>query len=1184
MSGIQNYNDKPFRFEIGKVWSGLTAVPIVRNLAKIYDVGTFKFNSEAKTNANSRQKRVQSIQYQTNLELVNNSYTSGHSFNNSNLPSSEYAASNFNNARPDHHLGEISVVNPDGNRYVYGLPVYNTLQKDVTFSVDGDFGATTGRTRTYDPSSENTTNNSSGLSNLYSSTEMPPYAHSYELTEVLSPDYVDLTGNGPSDDDLGYWVKFNYVKRDLYRWRAPYKENEGNNIDGHYSDNMDDMSGYSYGEKEIMYLESIETKTHVAEYYMSAREDGLGVLGENGGPDSEQRLLKLDKIVLKSKANLNKAIKTVHFKYNYSLCANIPNSIGAVGKLTLEKVWFTYFDNNTKGALSPYEFIYGDHDHDSDETSPTPEINPGYEIEKIDRWGNYQAVGPFSGVAPDQNYPYCNQLESYSNRDADVAAWNLTDIIMPSGGKLKINYEADDYAYVQNRPATQMFKILGTKYEGNSTYSSNLSKNNNKIYIEMSNPISQADIKNYVDGLDEIYFKTYLKLKNKYKTSTPAYDYVEGYAQFNGLYELGTDPNLNTMWVGIKNVTPGQLINSAINPIKLAGLRDIRFNRTDLLSGQNTAADNIGSLGAIITVVPTILGAIGDLMQTITGFYNYGVMNGWCDQIDIRDDFPSYIRLNNPVGKKYGGGCRVQSIDLADSWSELNTSSSYKGSSYGQVYTYTLEDGVTSSGVAEYEPLIGGEENPFRQPVRYSSDRLIIKDNALMVEEPFNENLFPSANVGYSRVTVRNKTQNDGTNDIKKSVSGITVNEFYTARDFPVYTKKTDVDYTGYNLIIPIPLIGVLNHHNNGYSQGYAIELNNMHGKPYCVATYISPLTSSDPQPGEAGVEPVAATYYYYKTEAPFVRNKPTGNKLDNNVTVLTGDGITNNTEIGKHVDTYVDMRENKTTSTSVEVLINTNWFFAIVPPITVATAVAMGMPHIDNAHSMFRSVTTNKVITRNGILDRQVTTKEGARTTTKNVYYDAETGSPLLATTTNDFDNPIYDYTYPAHWEHEGMRGAYKNVGMIVNSSNSQYVRPGDELLDLNSHIRYWIENDGGVTTAGGARLPGAVIGNLKIIRSGYRNQQSIPSGNIVSLTNPISDRIFSLFDAINNTSLAADLSNYSPINFLDCFDNTSYTIDEMYVVQDPNCNNKLAIKVPDCKEDCSTLVPSIGDCEHGG
>src|SRR5690606_19062316 len=317
----------------------------------------------------------------------------------------------------------------------------------------------------------------------------------------------------------------------------------GNNIENNYSNEMDDMSGYSYGTKEILYLESIETKTHVAEYYMSERLDGLGVGGENGGKDNDQELLKLDKIVLKSKADLNKAIKTVHFEYDYSLCKDVPNNLenysGSVwepsvhadkgGKLTLKKVWFTYFDNTAKGALSPYEFTYGDVNHDGSKI-----VNPPYDIDNMDRWGNYQAVGPFTDsspfnatdyVEPEQQFPYCNQFDDYTNntshavnntRAEDASAWNLTKIVMPSGGELNINYEADDYAYVQNLPAMQMFKIIGT---GNATdglkTSAPLGRNDDRIYIELPKVMNSTELTNCISGIDEVYFKSYMHLKDK---------------------------------------------------------------------------------------------------------------------------------------------------------------------------------------------------------------------------------------------------------------------------------------------------------------------------------------------------------------------------------------------------------------------------------------------------------------------------------------------------------------------------------------------------------------------------------------------------------------------------------------------------------------------------------------------
>ncbi|MEZ5059470.1 MAG: hypothetical protein R2879_20755 [Saprospiraceae bacterium] len=40
-------------------------------------------------------------------------------------------------------------------------------------------------------------------------------------------------------------------------------------------------------------------------------------------------------------------------------------------------------------------------------------------------------------------------------------AWNLKSIELPSGGKINVEYEADDYAYIQDRRAGQMFFISG---------------------------------------------------------------------------------------------------------------------------------------------------------------------------------------------------------------------------------------------------------------------------------------------------------------------------------------------------------------------------------------------------------------------------------------------------------------------------------------------------------------------------------------------------------------------------------------------------------------------------------------------------------------------------------------------------------------------------------------------------
>ena len=54
-------------------------------------------------------------------------------------------------------------------------------------------------------------NNSSSSRDGYTQiTATPSYAHSCLLTGLLSPDYVDVSGDGITEDDLGTAVKFNY--------------------------------------------------------------------------------------------------------------------------------------------------------------------------------------------------------------------------------------------------------------------------------------------------------------------------------------------------------------------------------------------------------------------------------------------------------------------------------------------------------------------------------------------------------------------------------------------------------------------------------------------------------------------------------------------------------------------------------------------------------------------------------------------------------------------------------------------------------------------------------------------------------------------------------------------------------------------------------------------------------------
>ena len=94
--------------------------------------------------------------------------------------------------------------------------------------------------------------------------------------------------------------------------------------------------------------------------------------------------------------------------------------------------------------------------------------------------------------------------------------------------------------------------------------------------------------------------------------------------------------------------------------------------------------------------------------------------------------------------------------------------------------------------------------------------------------------VYPGARVVYGRVVEKNLTNVD----VEKTQDGIKVHEFYTAKEFPVYEKQSDLSHKGFNLELNIPLIGSQSIHKNGYSQGYTVVTNDMSGRPKSAATY----------------------------------------------------------------------------------------------------------------------------------------------------------------------------------------------------------------------------------------------------------------------------------------------------------------------------------------------------------
>jgi hypothetical protein len=1043
-------------------------------------------------------------------------------------------------AAPASHIAEVTTLATDGSRYIYGIAAYNTNQKEVTFSVGSTsqmataaslLGNNSGGNQleateglySYN-SGDNSLSNTKGIDNFYSGTSTPAFAHSYLLTSVLSPDYIDNDNErGPSDKDFGSYTRFAYKKYDDYKWRVPFSKATYN--EGLKSDKQDDKANYIYGTKELWYLDSVVTKNYIAYFHTSPRQDGVGVNDEEGGfgPGSKP-MYKLDSISLYSKADIRKngaaalVIKRVHFEYTYALCKNIPNSDGGQdptkGKLTLKKIFFSY-QNSNKARLSPYVFDYHE--------TITAE-NPNYNIKAYDRWGNYKPntatsigvrdqtdIGNFvAGSLPASDFPYVDQNQTTANQYSSV--WSLKEIQLPSGGKIKVSYESDDYAFVQNKQAMQMFNIVNidNPSDASNTVQSFRNDGDDKFYFKLQTDHNGAlitDINKYIQGISNLYFRFLVKIRRSTDLNYDHYEYVSGYGEIDPS-KCGINSTYG--YIGFKDVLLEEkrpevpLVNPRINPILRTAIQYARIYMPKKAYAKDIGSiaqgDNIeGSSSFGLSVINALIGSdfTSNIKDAILG-PNAAL---YAHPYHVGKEFvtnKSWVRLLNPSKKKLGGGCRVKKIEMSDEWQSMTGSpSASETTSYGQEYDYTLSDN-TSSGVASYEPQLGGDENPFRQPLPYEIKKCMVPNDEFYQEDPFGESFFPTPSVGYSKVTVKNLSRLG----VTRHATGKVVHEFYTSKEFPTITKHTNVEHIRAK-DRPFSLAALLKIDVRDYltaSQGFVVELNDMHGKPKSQAVY---------QEGQTVA--ISSVTYKYKQQ-----NYLDAFKLDNNCTTIKKDGSISSNRIGEFFDMVADFREEKTTTKNISVGINVDISMYAAYPVVVPTA----WPSYAKQQTRYRSATTTKVIQRFGILDETIATDLGSVVATKNVAYDAETGGVLLTETTTNFNDKVYSLKYPAWWSYESMGPAYQNIGFEMNGvtfaggtsdvgTAVTYFREGDELaLSGTTNKTGWLKSISGSIIEVVDKAGAAVIGNfdLKVIRSGKRNMMTTDMATITTISNPIS------------------------------------------------------------------------------
>jgi len=1164
------------RFQLSGDPHNPNVVPVLDRFSKA-GVKTGTVNVATTAGANGRRRRTQVIDFLTaadaslaGLDKMIKSYDYQTFLDNSTNNLRYTSIPRVGGYRKPNHISQINVTESNGKRYIYGVPVYNIRQKDFTFTVNSAASNLSSpstldkvpyTTADADPlQNPNITGSVGSRDGYVQITETPAYAHSFLLSGLLSSDYVDVTGDGITDDDLGNAVKFNYsqIKQPdgntaVHAWRSPSDANANmaNFNAGKRTETKDDKGLVSYGERESWYLHSIESKTMIALFTLEDRQDGKGVSavagqsGENAGINSADASIKrLKQIDLYNKSDLKKngiakarAIKTIHFAYSYKLCNNTPdNPVGDVtgkGKLTLDSIYFTY--NNAIGQTGmkrdKYVFSYGS----------TPADNPSYAFNASDRWNVYKpaTMNPADKTTPNMknsDYPYTIQerpgkLSPRTTLDQNAGAWSLKNIVLPSGGQIDVTYESDDYAYVQNRHAAEMMNIVGFSSSPTGTISNRLYDlawgsvvENNVVFIQVPQPCaSDAEVATrYLQGMDQLALKIGVDMPS-------GVEYVSCYANIVNSGKL----DATTIWVRLKPV-------SGISPLSLTAVEFLR----EQLPGQAFPGYDVSDGSGLQQIGEALAGMLAGLKDAFKDPVMALRSKGKAQTVELGQ---SFARLNNPLGVKYGGGHRVKKVALKDNWQAMTQQFS---SVYAKTYDYTTTESfngatrVISSGVASYEPSVGGDENPFETIVQVADKLPLGPVSYGAVEMPVLEAFFPAADIGYSKVTVRSVPSVTPTAQ-QKSRSGIgrQVTEYYTAKDYPVYYSQTSLD----------PSTDLQAHNSSttnffhkyafdsrALSQGFLVEVNDMHGKLRSQTSYAENDTT------------IRVNY----TES-FYRNTGSNGLNETFSTISSAQGgLITPGNIGIDIELMTDVRQFTVNSSSMDVQAQVDLF-----PVYLPFWLPFIWPVTGSSENDYRAVTTTKVISYHAILDSQVVYDKGSQIGTKNLVFDGETGNVIVNRTNNAFNQPVYHTSYPAWWAYAGMGPAYVNTGvtfgsltfsdgkLIAGTYDPSLFISGDELyltnlpsssscpplsspavmlwtLDKNKKNPSFPISSPDLIFIDGVGNPYTYTANLRILRSGYRNMLDETLANVSSMVSPIVVKGSTLKLSIDSTSSVINAS----------------------------------------------------------
>ncbi|MEX0313279.1 MAG: hypothetical protein AB3N18_03805, partial [Allomuricauda sp.] len=157
-------------------------------------------------------------------------------------------------------IGAYKITSPDGKTYHFTLPVYHfeTVKRTLL---------KTANQNPYSPV------------DVSENRQYDKYATHWLLTAVTGPDFVDVNNDGKvGDGDYGYWVRLDYGKwSDGYTWKQPYEDDARLYTTNQLSEiDEEDFGYFSFGRKQLYYLNKIVSREHTALFIKDIRHDAVG--------------------------------------------------------------------------------------------------------------------------------------------------------------------------------------------------------------------------------------------------------------------------------------------------------------------------------------------------------------------------------------------------------------------------------------------------------------------------------------------------------------------------------------------------------------------------------------------------------------------------------------------------------------------------------------------------------------------------------------------------------------------------------------------------------------------------------------------------------------------------------------------------------------------------------------------